>query len=209
MATAFAAVPHAEDRTMLRNISWETYVRLCHENQSRATQMAYFEGDLEIMTVGMLHEQAKGRIHSMVDAIAEALDIDIEDIGQHTYQHLRKKIGFEADLSYYVTGLAALRSKTKLNLVNDPPPNLVVDVDISRSSQRKLLMYAALGIREVWRCEGLHLRFYRLRGKEYKASRTSILGGVSAAFLTQLLAESWQMTRPKWLKHVRKSVAAE
>lgn len=209
MATAFVAVPHAENRTILRDISWDTYVRLCDENQSRATQMAYFEGDLEIMTVGMLHEQAKGRIHWMVGAIAEAMDIDIEDIGQHTYQHLRKKIGFEADLSYYVTGLAALRSKTRLNLVDDPPPDLVVEVDVSRNSQRKLLMYAALGIREVWRCEGFQLRFYRLRGKEYKASRTSILGDVSAALLTQLLADSWQMTRPKWLKHIRKSVAAK
>ena len=115
MATAFVSIPHAEDRSVLRDITWETYVRLCDENQSRATQMAYFEGDLEIMTVG-LHESAKGLIHLMIGAIAESLEIDLKDTGQHTFQHKGKKIGFEADLSCYATGLEAMRQKTKLDL---------------------------------------------------------------------------------------------
>ena len=121
----------------------ETYVRLCDENQSRATQMAYFEGHLEIMTVGLLHETSKERIHLMIAAVAESLEIDFEDTGQHTYQHRGKKIGFEADLSFYVTKLVEVRRKTKLDLVKDPPPDLVVEVDVSRNSERKLPAYAA------------------------------------------------------------------
>jgi len=210
MATAFVSTPHAEYRSVLREISWETYVRLCDENQSRATQMAYFEGHLEIMTVGLLHETSKERIHLMIAAVAESLEIDFEDTGQHTYQHRGKKIGFEADLSFYVTKLVEVRRKTKLDLVKDPPPDLVVEVDVSRNSERKLLMYAALGIREVFRCEGSEIQIYRLSGREYKtAVKSAILGGVKASLLTQLLADSWTMSRPKWLKHVRKSVVAK
>jgi hypothetical protein len=68
-------------------------------------------------------------------------------------------------------------------------------------------MYAALGIREVWRCEGPEIRMYRLSGREYKSvSKSSILGGVTAALLTQLLADGARMSLPKWLMHVRKSV---
>jgi len=207
MATAFVSTPHAEDRSVLREISWETYVRLCDENQSRATQMAYFEGELELMTVRLRHEMARGQIHSMIDVIGESRELDFENTGRHTFQHPKKRIGFEADLSYYVTNLEMLRSKTKLNLLKDPPPDLVIEVDVSRNSVRKLLMYANLGIREVWRCEGSEIKIYRLSGAEYKsAAKSSILRGVKASLLTQLLADSWTMPRPQWLKHVRNSV---
>ena len=71
-------------------------------------------------------------------------------------------------------------------------------------------MYAALGIPEVWRCEGMEIRMYRLSGREYKtASKSSILGGIGARLLTQLLADRDRMTLPKWLKHVRESAAAK
>lgn len=207
MATAFASIPHAEDRNVLREITWETYVKLCDENQSRATQLAYFEGELEIMTVGWPHESAKDLINSMFGILAEALGVDFLGSGQHTFRHNRKRIGFEADLSYYVTNLDLLRGRTKVNLDKDPPPDLVVEVDISRNSQRKLLMYAALGIREVWRCEGATIRIYRLSGSEYKtAAKSSILRGVSAKLLTKLLSEGEHMNRLAWFRHVRTAV---
>ena len=209
MATAFASVPHAEDRSVLREITWETYVRLCDENQRRSAQMSYFEGDLEIMTVGLLHELARGRIRSMIDAVAGSLEIDLWNTGQYTFRHESKKIGFEADLTYYATGLAAMRRKTKLDLAKDPPPDLVVEVDVSRNSERKLSMYAALGIPEVWRCEGMKIRIYRLSVRDYKtAAKSSILRGTGARMLTQLLADGARMTLPEWLKHVRQSAAA-
>ena len=210
MATALNPVPHAEDRTVLREITWETYVKLCDENQSRATQMAYFEGELEIMTVGWPHDTAKGLINFIFGTAAESLGIDFLDSCQHTFRHKRKKIGFEADLSYYVTAPEVFRGKKKVVLDTDPPPDLVVEVDISRNSERKLLMYAALGIREVWRCEGADIRIYRLSGREYKhAARSSVLTGVSAQLLTKLLADGQKMNRIAWFKHIRKSIAAK
>jgi Uma2 family endonuclease len=207
MATEFAAVPHAEDRTILRDISWETYVRLCDENQSRGTRMAYFVGDLEIMTGGLPHESAKDLIHDMFGLIAEPLGVDFKGAGQHTFRHNKKRIGFEADLSYYVTNLELVRGRTRLNLEKDPPPDLVVEIDISRNSERKLLMYAALGIREVWRCEGSDIRIYRLSSREYKAaSKSTILEGVSSKLLTELLKEGDTMNRLAWFNRVRKAV---
>lgn len=197
---------HAEDRSLLREITWDTYVRLCDENQRRSTQMAYFEGELEIMSAGWGHETAKELIGSMFGVLAESLSLDFKSSGQHTFRHDRKRIGFEADLSYYVTSPERMRGRTAVKLDKDPAPDLVVEVDISRNSERKLLMYAALGIREVWRCEGSAIRIYRLSGREYKAAaKSSILRGVSAKLLTELLAEGERMSRPAWFKLIRKS----
>ena len=207
MATAFAPVPHAEDRSVLREISWDTYIKLCDENQRRSTQMAYFEGELEIMTVGLRHESAKELINTLFILMAEPLGVEYFASGQHTFQHNRKRIGFEADLSYYVTNIDRFKGQDKVNLETDPPPDLVVEVDVSRNSERKLLMYGALGIREVWRYEGGIMRIYRISGREYKtAAKSSILPGVSAKLLTTLLAEAQNMSRLQWFSLVRQPV---
>jgi Uma2 family endonuclease len=205
MATALVTIPHAEDRSVLREISWETYVRLCDENQSRATQMAYFEGDLEIMTVGLLHESAGERIRIMFHEIADALEVEFFGTGHTTFKHPAKRIGFEADLSFYVTHLDEVCKQTGLELGKDPPPDLVVEVDVSRNSQRKLLMYGALGIPEVWRYVAGELIVYRLTGHQYEQVATStILPDVPTAFLNRLLSESVGMKGRQWLNHVRK-----
>lgn len=208
MATAFAPAPHAEDRTVLREISWDTYVRLCDENQSRSTQMAYFEGDLEIMTVGLMHESAGELVRLMFYAMAESLGVRFRGTGQTTFRHASKGIGFEADLSYYVSNLGHVRAQTNLDLVKDPPPDLVIEIDVSRNSERKLLMYGALGIREVWRYEGSQLHVYGLTGHEHRrAAFSAVLPGVSVALMNKLLAESETMDQLDWVKHVRQSVA--
>jgi hypothetical protein len=52
-------------------------------------------------------------------------------------------------------------------------------------------MYAALGIREVWRCEGGEIRIYALKGREYKtATKSAILPGIGARLLIRLPVEA-------------------
>src|SRR5205823_3484557 len=55
-----------------------------------------------------------------------------------------------------------VRGKDKLDLSVDPPPDLAIEVDISRSSLNRMGIYAALGVPEVWRFDGQVLRVYRL-----------------------------------------------
>ncbi len=143
--------------------------------------MAYFDGDLEIMTVGWPHETAKGLISSLFNIVAGSLRLNFLGSGGYTFRHYGRRIGFEADLSYYVSNLERMRPRTEVNLDTDPPPDLVVEVDVSRNSRRELPMYAALGIPEVWRYEGGELRIYWLSKGEYTdVNESPILGGLSA-----------------------------
>jgi len=50
-ATATVTAAAAEDVNVLRDIVWETYCQLNDENGSPAVRMAFFQGELEIMTV--------------------------------------------------------------------------------------------------------------------------------------------------------------
>lgn len=52
----------------------------------------------------------------------------------------------------------AVRGKAKLDLTIDPPPDLVVEIDITASSLDKPSIFARFGIHEVWRYDVNGLR---------------------------------------------------
>jgi Uma2 family endonuclease len=49
-----------------------------------------------------------------------------------------------------------------LDLSVDPPPDLVIETEVSRSVLRRLRIYAALGTREIWRWRKSGLTAYSL-----------------------------------------------
>ena len=57
----------------------------------------------------------------------------------------------------------------KSTLSVDPPPDVVLEMEMSRSARDKLPLFASMGIPEVWRCDGqrvydLHPRSESLPG---------------------------------------------
>jgi hypothetical protein len=56
-----------------------------------------------------------------------------------------------------------VRGIQRLNLRTDPPPDLAVEVDVTRSSLNRLAIYAALGVPEVWRVDVPGLTFHVLQ----------------------------------------------
>ena len=61
----------------------------------------------------------------------------------------------------------------KFDLAKDPPPDLVVEVDITHTDINKLNLYASMGISEFWRYDGEVLRIYQLQNQEYIEVETS------------------------------------
>ncbi len=57
---------------------------------------------------------------------------------------------------------------------HDPPPDLVLEVDITNPSDRRLPIYALLGVPEVWRYDGYSLEFLALENGEYKPIEKSL-----------------------------------
>jgi Uma2 family endonuclease len=77
------------------------------------------------------------------------------------------------DSSYYIQNESLVRDSENINLATDPPPDLVLEVEYSRSAVNKLTLYAAMGIPEFWRYNGTTLRIYILNGKQYSEVETS------------------------------------
>jgi Uma2 family endonuclease len=60
-----------------------------------------------------------------------------------------------------------------VDLDQDPPPDLIVEVDITHTDIDKLALYAAMGVPEFWRYNGEVWRIYRLRSDQYQEVEVS------------------------------------
>jgi len=116
------------------------------------------------------------------------------------------RAGIEADACFYFGPMAAaIRGCAELNLHTDPAPELAVEVDVSRRSNSKLPLYAALGIGEIWRFHQDELVIYRLTaaGEYLMVQESVVLRGITGSALTQLLADANALPLPEWMDRIR------
>ncbi|MCC5656637.1 Uma2 family endonuclease [Nostoc sp. XA010] len=165
----------AEQRTVLHNVSWETFEALLRDTgEDRGSRFAYDCGTLEIMTPLFEHENPKIHFDRLIFALAVELKTKIRSAGSTTLKRKTITKGIEPDTCYYIQNEPAIRGKQELDLKTDPAPDLAVEIDITSSSVNKLNIYAALGVAELWRYDGEVLKFYQLIESEYIEIKLSI-----------------------------------
>jgi Uma2 family endonuclease len=203
-----ATAAPSEQRVLLRSVSWDTYERLLAENiDSPGTRFTYDEGMLEIMVVSAGHENPNRRLASLAEIVAEETGRDFQPFGSTTFKHKDLEKGFEPDSCFYFTNAAAVRDADELDLATDPPPELVIEIDITRSSLNRFAIFAAVGVQEIWRYEGERVTMYRLAGSQYEAIETSVcLPPLTARQATEFLKESRTENAVVWLRRVRRWV---
>jgi Uma2 family endonuclease len=195
----------AEQRVVLHNIGWNTYERLLadHENNS-APRLTYDRGELEIMSPSPEHEKFNRRIAQLVLAVAEELGIEAEDLGSTTFRREDLERGFEPDSCFYIQNEEQVRGKDRIDPTVDPPPDLVIEIDITSPFFSKLPIYAQIGVPEVWRYDGERMTILVLEGSAYAETADSIvLPPVTSKVLTDFVEKIKSMKRKAWLKEVR------
>ncbi len=190
---------------ILHGISWETYERLLAEHEeSSSTHFTYDRGGLEIMVLSAKHEAAKHALALLVEILAEELNIDVYGLGSTTFRRADLERGFEPDACFYIQQEALVRGKDEIDLTADPPPDLVIEIDITSPSLNKFPVFAALGIPEVWRYDGSRVSVFRLEGGEYIEQTESVaLPQVTSEVLTEFIEQDKHLKRTAWLRRVR------
>jgi Uma2 family endonuclease len=156
----------------LSGISWNTYETLLEELSDRRLRLTYNRGNLEIMTPSPEHERFKKVAGRFVETMAEELDIRIEPLGSTTFKRPQLS-GAEPDECFYIYNIDAVRGKKRLDLTEDPAPDLVVEIDVTSSSYNRLQVCADLGVAEVWIYNGESLVIKQLQNDTYITSPTS------------------------------------
>jgi Uma2 family endonuclease len=188
------AIEHLPEGATLRlaGISWDEYEELLSELGERAgLRVSYDEGRLQIVSPTHEHEEYKEFILRLAQVLAEETNVTLETRGSATYRRRQKAKGAEPDTSFYVQHAAHLIGKRRIDLETDPPPDVVVEIDLSNESLSKFPIYAALGVPEIWLYDGQQARFYQLAEQRYQEIAHSLAFPVlTSAALTDFLAQS-------------------
>jgi Uma2 family endonuclease len=116
--------------------------------------MTYDRGELEFMTVSLGHDRDKSFLARLVEIVTEEMAIDILSGGSTTLNREDLERGLEGDECWWIAHEAQVRNLREIDLNEHPPPDLALDVEITRSILKRMPIYAALRIPEVWRWDG-------------------------------------------------------
>ena len=204
MATVAAVASPPEARVTLHGVSWRTYESLLADFVDRSVpHFTYDRGVLEIVSPGSEHERDNRTLAMLVEIVAAALSIPVDDVGSMTYKREDLQRGFEPDSSFYIQNEARVRGRVQIDPATDPPPDLVIEVDITSPSLDKFPIFAQMGVPEVWRCDQGRVSIHRLEAGSYLDSDSSgVLPPLTSNVITHLLAESRSLPRPNWFQAV-------
>lgn len=182
-------------RFVLYGEPWESYIRLLRIfDERRHLRITYDRGALEIMTLSAEHEKWKRFISRLIVTLTEELGLPLAEYGSLTIKRRKKMRGLEPDECFWVQNAFTMKNITKYDIRKDPPPDLIVEVDISRSAINRMGIYANLRVPEVWRFRRGHLEIHILgeNGKYAIEPTSRTIPGIASRDLDDFLAKCGQ-----------------
>ena len=200
-----AAPTILEQRVILNSVSWETYEKLLDDLvDSSAPRLTFDRGTLEIVSPTFERERLNRLLAAFVEEAAADAGVDIESAGSTTFRRADLDRGFEPDSSFYIANVARVAGKHTLSLPEDPPPDLVIEIDITSGSIAKLPIYAQVGVPEVWRYDGDVFEMRKLEGSDYvSVDRSAAFPKLTTRDVMELLALSKTGTRREAIELLR------
>ncbi|TAG74003.1 MAG: Uma2 family endonuclease [Oscillatoriales cyanobacterium] len=175
-------------RVVLSSISWQTYQSLLAEaGDNRSSRFSYFQEVLEIIMPSDLHETVNCLLKQFVTTLSDELKLKRKGFGSTTLNREDLKQGAEPDSCFYIQNVDRIRGR-KINLSIDPPPDLIIEVDLTSPSTNRFSIYKNLGVPEIWRYLGETVQFFQFQNGEYVICECSATFPiVSSEIITQFL----------------------
>lgn len=156
--------PATTSGVLFHGVTWDDYESMLRIVGDRPIRVTYDQGEMEVFMPSFGHEDDAHLLGRMVETLSDELGIAMK--AGRTTTHRRRDLdrGTEPDQCYWFGDHARhMIGKRQLDLNVDPPPDLVVEVDVTSSSLLRLPIFAAMGIPEVWRLIGQRLEFLHLQ----------------------------------------------
>lgn len=163
-----------EGRIVLENVSWELYEQMLAEIGDGHTRLTFDRGRLEIMSPSRLHERVKTVLGRIIENYGDALDLTVEGGGSMTFKRKDLRKGLEPDECYWIAHAPDVIQKGEIDLKVDPPPDLVIEIDVSRPLVLRQPIYAAMGVPEFWTYNGSRVIPLHLVGRQYQPAERSL-----------------------------------
>ena len=165
--------PMGERRIVFHDLDWPRYQTIRQAlGHHRGIRLIYDQGVLEVTLPLEDHEFAVRLIERFILILIVELGMNLKTMGSTTLDREQLDRSAEPDNAYYIQNREQVAGRN-VDLDTDPPPDLVVEVDITHTDIRKLTLYASMGIPEFWRYNGEVWRIYQLQGTGYEEVENS------------------------------------
>lgn len=166
-------MPVGEQRVVFRGLNWNDYLQIFHAlPQRRNSRLAYDRGILEITMPLEDHEFAIRLIERFILILVFEMGMKMKTMGSTTMNREGLQRGAEPDCAFYIQNQPKVAGRN-VDFEKDPPPDLVVEVDITHTDIDKNKLYAAMSVPELWRYDGEIWRIYQLENGEYQECEVS------------------------------------
>ncbi len=128
-----------EKRIGLPRVSWQQFETLLDElGANRTARLTYDRGTLEMITPLEEHERCSRLIESLILVGADEINEQLHPIGAVRLKRADLECVAQPDASYYLTEKVRLSNRAELDLNQAPPPDIVVEVAITKSALNTL-----------------------------------------------------------------------
>lgn len=145
--------------------TWQEYQALCQQRgDGSIPRLKYRSGEILLMSPMPKH----GRDASL---IADIIKVLLDDSGREydaftpVTMELPDESGIEPDYCFYIDHWQAVSGKERIDWQSDPPPDLVLEIDVTSYSD--VNDYLPYRVPEVWLFRKQQLLVYQLQGNEY------------------------------------------
>jgi Putative restriction endonuclease len=167
---SIASIASAQTQRILTCGTWENFKCLQQGfAQSSGVRLFYYDGTIEIIMPGRLHELFKRLIGLMIETFLLDRSLEFVPTGSMT-QEIDQVVFAEADESYEIGEF-----------------RLSIEVPVTSGNTSKLKLYQALGVHEVWFWEDGVMTMYHLVEGEYQPVDRSLIPELAAIDRTVLM----------------------
>ncbi len=192
-------------RFVLRGIDWNTYQTISRALDGRHLRLSYDGENLELMTISRIHATLSRLLGRFIVVLTEEFELPLRSCGDMTMDRADLERGLEADESFYIEHEPLVRGKDQVDLTVDPSPDLGIEIDISSSSRRRMAIYAAIKVPEVWRYDTRILTVFLLGadGQYAQSARSRIFPRIPVDQVTEFLQQVNQVDENELVKRFR------
>ncbi|MGA2229613.1 MAG: Uma2 family endonuclease [Tepidisphaeraceae bacterium] len=203
------ASTQAEDgqRFVFPAADWAFYEQVGRQLAEQRVFVTYYKGRLEAARVSYLHERIVALLAQLVWVLAEETNREMVGAGMTTLQRADLEEGIEPDSSFYIAHVERMRSRKEIDLANDPPPDLAIEVEVTHRLAERKSIYRDIGVGEVWVHGKNGLTILLRKDEQYEAAdRSPTFPQLSAAEMSALVTAGLNEGGVSWIKSVRRRV---
>jgi Uma2 family endonuclease len=135
---------------LVPEVEWDEYESVFEGlAEGPGLRVTYDRGKLEIVSPLPEHEEYARLIEDLVTSACQVSRVKIEKQGAATWKRRSKSKGVEGDASYYIQNAERIIGKRKIDLESDPPPDIILEIDVTHVSLSRFPIYAAPGVPEI------------------------------------------------------------